>query len=264
MDEQDDVDSWLEAAGFVTTPPREDSNDALDLESLRTRLNELARSAEHSPSPPSPVEPKVRVRHADLRVLFAESEALRRSYAVGVCDTLVITFGGLTEGFPGVQTPGVAQHEFVGSCKRIGVTHALFVRDLLQSWYIRHAAPPSKDAFDSVLRLLRHEIGALRPSRIVVFGASMGGYAAIRAGVALGADLVVAFGPQVFVDPEQRRMLALPLGVMDPPLEALQRNAEGEGIRPFGAIAPQTAPSHAAPSHPPRTRPSRCLTAATA
>ena len=81
------------------------------------------------------------------------------------------------------------------------------------------------DCYDPLIALLRVEIAALQPKHIVTVGASMGGYAAIRAGVMLGATTAIAFGPQVILAPCERRLLGLPLGVMDPPLEALQREA---------------------------------------
>ena len=58
--------------------------------------------------------------------------------------------------------------------------------------------------------MLRAELARVRPSRVVTIGASMGGYAAIRAGLALGAGAVLAFGPQVFINPSQRDALGLP------------------------------------------------------
>ena len=50
-------------------------------------------------------------------------------------------------------------------------------------------------------------------------------FVVIGAGVMLGATTAIAFGPQVILAPCERRLLGLPLGVMDPPLEALQREA---------------------------------------
>jgi hypothetical protein len=66
--------------------------------------------------------------------------------------------------------------------------------------------------------------------RMTLRSAFMLADAAISMGVALGAHTVVAFGPQVFLCPQQRRSLALPFAVMDMPLEALQRSAKAEGI----------------------------------
>ena len=64
---------------------------------------------------------------------------------------------------------------------------------------------------DSLLGL----IDAIRPSRMITMGQSMGAYAAIMHGMLLGADQIVAFGPLSHLDPIMRdaiRGLWLPLG----------------------------------------------------
>ena len=269
MSDSDEVD-WLEAAsevlesaGFVRTPPESEHDPgcgALDVHALHASLLELQSDcagldmqdcacSRGMPGADCPIcaaaapEPLLggETTSCDSRRELAEpftDVALRRAYADCPCETLVITFGGLTvAGHPRIRTPGVAQHELVGSCTRLGVKHALFVRDLLQSWYLRRPPPsaagaiaedredPCMDCYDPLIALLRVEIAALQPKHIVTVGASMGGYAAIRAGVMLGATTAIAFGPQVILAPCERRLLGLPLGVMDPPLEALQREA---------------------------------------
>ena len=55
----------------------------------------------------------------------------------------------------------------------------------------------ASDSFESMVALLRAEVAALRPARLVTIGSSMGGYAAIRVGVALRAHTCITFGPQV-------------------------------------------------------------------
>ena len=52
---------------------------------------------------------------------------------------------------------------------------------------------------------LRREIEHLQPSRVVTIGSSMGGYASVRAGIALNADVAVAFSPQVLLEPKAYR-----------------------------------------------------------
>ena len=253
MSDSDDEVDWLEAAsevleaaGFVRTPPELDHDPTLDMDALHTSLLELQSDLKSAPelqdfttSAPEPLLDATGTScDSSRRELSAPftGATLRRAYADCPCETLVITFGGLTAaGHARVLTPGVAQHELVGSCTRLGVKHALFVRDLLQSWYLRR--PPSAadaiadrqdpctDCYDPLIALLRVEIAALQPKYIVTVGASMGGYAAIRAGVMVGATTAIAFGPQVVLAPCERRLLGLPLGVMDPPLEALRREA---------------------------------------
>lgn len=235
MADDDDFDAaeWFEEAGFSATPPRYKFDPALDVESLRAHLKELAHLQHAGAGMASDGFT------ADLAQPFSEQRDLLRAYVGdGPCETLVITFGGLTQGFPGQPTPGEAQFEFVGALRRIGITHSLFVRDPLQSWYMRSwsswSSTPREesDPFEALISLLRHELAVLKhkPSRLVTIGASMGGYAAVRAALELGAELAIGFGPQIFLHPEERRHLRLPWAVMDSPLEALHRNAAAVGI----------------------------------
>ena len=236
-DENDDEDvSWLDAAakaaGFCVTPPEHRFDPALDSASLQSRLEELA-SLQHAAAVGDDHDDADDDLPVDLKLPFRDADLLR-AYSDEPCETLVITFGGLTQGFPGQLTPGSAQFEFVGALRRIGCRHALFARDPMQSWYIRRHAPDEegeKDPFASLMRMLRQEIASQRPTRVVIIGASMGGYAAIRAGIGLCAHLVIGFGPQVFLHPEQRRHLQLPWHVMDSPLEGLRRDAGAVGIQ---------------------------------
>lgn len=232
-DNDEDEDAWLaaaaEAAGFDTTPPAQYVFDPqLDSASLRACLEDLASLHHESAASNAASTDAV----ADLTQPFDIDATLLRAYDESPCQTLVITFGGLTQGFPGQPTPGCAQYEFVGALRRIGVAHALFVRDPMQSWYLRRLRGDNEaaDPFASVVALLRRELAFLRPARVVTIGASMGGYAAIRAAVMLNAHLAVAFGPQVFLHPDERRHLKLPWQVMDSPLEGLHRDAAAVGI----------------------------------
>jgi len=81
-----------------------------------------------------------------------------------------------------------------------------------------------------VVDAVEREVAALRPARVVVVGASMGGYAAIRAGIALRADSVVAFSPQVFIDREERSRLALPPSSFDADLSRVQAGCAQRGM----------------------------------
>jgi hypothetical protein len=76
----------------------------------------------------------------------------------------------------------------------------ILVRDVLNMWY--HRGVPGLGAdLDEVAGGLRALIEAIRPSRIVSIGQSMGGYAAILFGMMLGVDRIVAFGPLSHLDP---------------------------------------------------------------
>lgn len=185
--------------------------------------------------------------------LGASSGALLRSWSAqsaragkGAGETLLVAFGGLEKrlgGGPG----GFAPYEFVKTCEAVGARWTLFVRDNQQAWYLRglegHA---SASSFDGVLEAIRAEISAVRPKRIVTIGASMGGYAAVRAAVALGADAAIAFSPQVLLDPHEREAAGLPVMTFDHKLCALKERALEEGFKlealtSIAKCAPDTA-----------------------
>ena len=65
----------------------------------------------------------------------------------------------------------------------------------------------------------------------------MGGYAAVRAGLAVGAAGILAFGPQIFVHPTHRAALALPYMFFDDPLAELQAEAREAGVPTESAFA---------------------------
>ena len=157
----------------------------------------------------------------------ASGDGVMRSYEVGAAgETLVIAFGGLQQHIGGGHGGGVAPYEFVRSCRRAGATHALFLRDATRSWYLRgvggsrrqtggdacgdgldDANAPIEDCstFDEMIGVLRAEVARIAPARVVTVGSSMGGYAAVRAGLALNAQLAVAFSPQVLLEPAARK-----------------------------------------------------------
>ena len=175
-----------------------------------------------------------------------EQSWLRRSWsssesASQPAETLVIAFAGLAGRLGGAGGhragdrhveqghAGLPPHEFVKACQRAGATHAIFCRDLQQAWYLRGTPDKPKGGFDAVIAALRAETAELQPKRIVTIGASMGGYAAIRAGLALGAQAVVAFSPQVLVDSTQRSSASLPPMPFDDGLRTLKRTLWMEG-----------------------------------
>ena len=132
-----------------------------------------------------------------------------RRYTYPCFDSSPTSVPGSPAGMGG-HTAGVARHEFVGTAKRAGATHALFLKDPHEAWYLRAAKAASSTAFGgdgngdeyaNVTAVVAQEVRRLRPRRLVTIGASMGGYAAVRVGLALGADAVLAFGPQVVFCP---------------------------------------------------------------
>jgi hypothetical protein len=106
--------------------------------------------------------------------------------------TLLLAFGGL------VGQIGIPPFEFFSLTAGVPVKR-LFVRDLRQAWYHRgipgHGSglPGVADALSPLLA--HHEV-----ERLVVAGASAGGYAALLLGTLLGADEVLCFAPQTVLD----------------------------------------------------------------
>lgn len=110
---------------------------------------------------------------------------------------LVIAFGGLAE--RGSQ-PGF---EFARFTSRLGAQRAL-LRDHHRAWYHRGIRGVGGD-IPAIESYLRGVIRRAQPSRVVVVGASAGGFAAMLFGQRLDADVVHAFAPQTFIAPELRR-----------------------------------------------------------
>eukprot|EP00746_Dinoflagellata_sp_MGD_P009346 gnl/MRDRNA2_/MRDRNA2_118970_c0_seq1.p1 gnl/MRDRNA2_/MRDRNA2_118970_c0~~gnl/MRDRNA2_/MRDRNA2_118970_c0_seq1.p1 ORF type:complete len:273 (-),score=58.34 gnl/MRDRNA2_/MRDRNA2_118970_c0_seq1:222-1040(-) len=175
-----------------------------------------------------------------------EDSWLLRSYdehaAAPPDTTLIIAFAGLAGRLGGrggsrdgdvykenTEHAGTPPHEFIKACRHAGVTHAIFCRDLQQSWYLK-GTPEKQGGFDTVVAALRAEIEAVKPVRVVTLGASMGGYAAIRAALTLEADAVIAFSPQVILDSTDRTNAALPVMPFDTLLCQLKRVMWLQGI----------------------------------
>lgn len=106
--------------------------------------------------------------------------------------TLLVALGGVGRH---VSMPPFEFFKATGAipCKR------LFVRDVHQAWY--HMGLPGYGAsFTSVADALRELIAGHDVERLVLAGASAGGYAALAFGSLLGADVVLCFAPQSTVD----------------------------------------------------------------
>lgn len=119
--------------------------------------------------------------------------------------------------------------EFELAFRRAGIRTALFVRDPLRAWYLRGIGTAGH-TFESVVARLAEEIAISRPARVVTVGASMGGYAAVRAGIALRADTVLAFGPQVVLAPRERVGLGLKGSPFERSFRILEEEGEAEGF----------------------------------
>lgn len=181
--------------------------------------------------------------------------AVVRSWSVPCAgETLLVAFAGADSALGGGPEGGLASHQFVRACEVAGVRHALFIRDALRSWYLRGlGSRPFGDGgedeghvgddggFAAVVTLLRREVAAVRPRRIVTIGSSMGGYAAVRAALELssggagagGWDVpttAIAFSPQVLLSPAARREAALPPASFDPFLRGCAAVGAADGF----------------------------------
>ncbi|MFN8594401.1 MAG: hypothetical protein U0031_23360 [Thermomicrobiales bacterium] len=112
-------------------------------------------------------------------------------------ETLLILFGGIAGG---VSMP---VFEFFRLAAGYPAKKA-FLRDPRRGWY-QLGLPGVGDTCAAVCRLLDATIARSGASRVVMAGASAGGYAALLFGTLCDADEVLAFSPQTFIDPEQRQ-----------------------------------------------------------
>jgi len=108
----------------------------------------------------------------------------------------LLAFGGVCHGI------NMAPMEFHRATEGLDWTR-VFVRDLSVSWYLLD--DEGHPALNRTLQAVAEELERLQPERIVVVGASAGGFMALRAGHYLRADTVHAFGPQTTVDREHLR-----------------------------------------------------------
>jgi acetyl esterase/lipase len=106
--------------------------------------------------------------------------------------TLLLAFGGM------MGELGVPPFEFFAATGRLPVKRML-VRDLHQAWY-HQGIRGHGTTIDSAAASLRELIARHDVDRLVVAGSSAGGYAALIFGSLLGADTVLAFGPQTVLD----------------------------------------------------------------
>ena len=116
----------------------------------------------------------------------------------GTARTLLILFGGIAGG---VSMP---VFEFFRMTSGMPGKKA-FLRDPRRGWYqfgLPGVGPTSQD----VRRYLEQVIAEADVDRVVMAGASAGGYAAMLFGAWCGADQVLAFSPQSFIDAANRSL----------------------------------------------------------
>lgn len=182
-----------------------------------------------------------------------QRDMLMRSYAPvgGTAGTMLIAFGGLQQHLGGGRSGGVPPHEFVRTCEKAGARYSLFVKDPLRCWYCRglgdggggssgdNGGGPSTASsytFEEMVEVLREEIRSVKPDRVMTIGSSMGGYAAVRAGLLLDANLAIAFSPQVLLTPGERQSAGLSRVPLDDNFEWLQLVSAVEGFEPTSLL----------------------------
>lgn len=84
--------------------------------------------------------------------------------------------------------------------------HLLFLRDPTMTWYL-DGIEGVGNTVDEIASFISRERELLAVPSLFTLGSSMGGFAALLFGHILQADVVLAFGPQVFLDTKTRREL---------------------------------------------------------
>jgi hypothetical protein len=111
--------------------------------------------------------------------------------------TLLVLFGGIAGGV------SIPVFEFFRVSEGYP-SQRVFLRDPRRSWY-QLGIPGVGDSAASVRSLLDETIARSGADRVVMAGASAGGYAAMLFGAWCGADETIAFSPQTFIDPGNRQ-----------------------------------------------------------
>jgi pimeloyl-ACP methyl ester carboxylesterase len=113
--------------------------------------------------------------------------------------TLLVAFGGLLN-----QIGEIPVFEFMSLVEAEDpAAKRLFLRDLHQVWYQR-GVEGAGDTVPQVAEWLGALTSRTAAERVVMVGASAGGFAAILFGALAGATEVHAFGPQTFLDRPRR------------------------------------------------------------
>ena len=112
--------------------------------------------------------------------------------------TLLVLFGGIAGG---VSMPVFEFFRLTSGFP----AKKVFLRDPRRGWY-QLGIPGVGDSPADVRTFLSAAINRARAQRVVMAGASAGGFAALLFGFWCGADEVIAFSPQTFVDAENRRL----------------------------------------------------------
>jgi len=105
----------------------------------------------------------------------------------------IFAFGGMAHAFT------MPVREFFGVLS-VTPSNVLFIKDFHQAWYQKGLLGTTTSRAETIAFLEARFSDMPRPW--IFTGSSAGGHAAIHFGQAMGADRVVAFGPQSYVDAE--------------------------------------------------------------
>lgn len=111
----------------------------------------------------------------------------------------LFAFGGMTHGL------SMPPKEFFKSLVHNNI-NIIFVKDFKQCWYQKGLLGKTTD-IESSIEYLKNIIPKTT-EKLIAIGASAGGYAAIRYGIALNADRIMAFSPQTLIDEETARVFS--------------------------------------------------------
>jgi hypothetical protein len=137
------------------------------------------------------------LRHGSFETLVARHDTHAVLDLDGDARALLVLFGGIAGG---VSMPVFEFFRLTSSMPG----KKLFLRDPLRSWYQRGIPGIGESAAD-VREFLTDVIARAQVDRVVMTGASAGGFAAMLFGVWCQADEVIAFSPQTFIDPLNRQ-----------------------------------------------------------
>jgi hypothetical protein len=143
-------------------------------------------------------------------------------------DRLLIVFAGKWTG------EGIPRFEMTRSMAEVDA-RKMFVRDVTNSWYLGDL-PGLENGLFSLAELIEEERARHRIRETICLGCSMGGFGAILVGLLTGAERIVAFSPQSFLD-RTRRILYVDRRSWDLK-ERLQETLEADERRQFFDLKP--------------------------
>lgn len=116
-------------------------------------------------------------------------------------DTLLVVFQAMKDT---VEKMYAKPYDFYNFLKEDTLCDKLYIRDPM-SWWYQFGVEGVGNSIPEVADFLREE---MKPyAKVIMVGASMGGFAAILFSRLLNSDICLAFSPQTFIDPASARYL---------------------------------------------------------